>query len=132
MQRVHVAVGVILDPQQRILLTRRAVDSHQGGLWEFPGGKVEAGEDLLSALRRELREELGIEVGRTTALLAVQHDYADKAVLLDVHVVWDFVGEAQGMEGQPLEWVRAQDLAQRQFPAANEPIVSAVLALLSA
>ena len=79
-----------------------------------------------------MHEELGIEIGRTTALLAVQHDYADKAVLLDVHVVWDFVGEAQGMEGQPLEWVRAQDLAQRQFPAANEPIVSAVLALLCA
>ena len=80
---------------------------------------------------RELREELGIEIGRTTALLEVQHDYGDKAVLLDVHVVWDFVGEAQGLEGQPLAWVRAQDLAQRQFPAANEPIVSAVQALLS-
>jgi len=131
MQRVHVAVGVILDPQQHILLTRRAADSHQGGLWEFPGGKVESGEDLLSALSRELREELGIEIGRSTPLLEVQHDYADKAVLLDVHVVWDFVGQAQGLEGQPLEWVRAQDLSQRQFPAANQPIVTAVQALLS-
>ena len=131
MNRVHVAVGVILDQQQNILLTRRAADAHQGGLWEFPGGKVEDGEDLAVALQRELLEELGIEIGRTSPLIAVQHDYADKAVLLDVHVVWDFAGEAVGLERQPLAWVSAWDLPDYEFPAANEPIVAAVLALLS-
>ena len=127
---VHVAVGVILDPERNILITRRAHDTHQGGLWEFPGGKVEAGEPLALALARELREELGITVGRTTALLEVSHDYGDKTVLLDVHVVWDFGGEARGLEEQPLAWVAPQDLAQYEFPAANEPIVEAVRELL--
>ena len=131
MNRVHVAVGVILDRRENILLTRRAAASHQGGLWEFPGGKVENGEDLPVALARELREELGIAIGRTTPLIAVQHDYADKAVLLDVHVVWDFAGEAAGLEGQPLAWVSVRDLPDYDFPAANEPIVTAVLELLS-
>ena len=131
MNRVHVAVGVILDRQQNILLTKRAADAHQGGLWEFPGGKVEYGEELAVALQRELLEELGIEIGRTSPLIAVQHDYADKAVLLDVHVVWDFAGEAVGLERQPLAWVCARDLPDYEFPAANEPIVAAVLALLS-
>src|SRR5210317_2614401 len=128
MTAVHVAVAVILDSKNNVLITRRAADAHQGGLWEFPGGKVEDGEDLAVALQRELLEELGIEIGRTSPLIAVQHDYADKAVLLDVHVVWDFAGEAVGLERQPLAWVCAQDLPDYDFPAANEPIVAAVLA----
>ena len=131
MQAVHVAVGVILDPGQNILITRRAVDTHQGGLWEFPGGKVEAGESLAEGLARELREELGIEIGRCTPLLEVRHDYGDKVVLLDVHVVWEFTGEARGLEEQPLAWVAPQALANYAFPAANVPIVEAVRELLA-
>ncbi len=130
MSTVHVAVGVILDPQRNILISRRAADSHQGGLWEFPGGKVEEGESLAEALGRELREELGIQVGRTTPLLQVNHDYGDKAVLLDVHVVWDFSGSACSLEDQPLAWVPAGELSGYAFPAANEPIVAAVQTLL--
>ncbi len=131
MTPVHVAVGVILDDSHRILLTRRAVDSHQGGLWEFPGGKVEAGESLDTALNRELLEELGITPGRTEALLEVHHDYGDKSVLLDVHVVWDFAGKPQSLEGQPMAWVEAADLGRYEFPAANLPIVEAVIKRLS-
>ena len=131
MQPVHVAVGVILDPGQNILITRRAVDTHQGGLWEFPGGKVEAGESLAKALARELHEELGIEIGRSTPLLEVRHDYGDKTVLLDVHVVWEFTGEARGLEEQPLVWVAPQALTHYAFPAANVPIVEAVRELLA-
>jgi len=127
---LHVAVAVILDPRRRILLTRRHADSHQGGLWEFPGGKVEAGESLADALARELAEELDIRPGRTTPLLEVRHDYGDKAVLLDVHVVWEFSGEPQPLEGQPMAWVGVQDLAGYDFPAANVPIVDAVQNLL--
>ena len=77
MDPLHVAVGVVLDDTRRILITRRAEDSHQGGLWEFPGGKVESRETLHAALSRELREELGIAIGRTSALLEVRHDYGD-------------------------------------------------------
>jgi len=130
MPPLHVAVGVILDPAGNILISRRSADSHQGGLWEFPGGKVEAGESLPEALARELREELGIEIGRTSPLLEVRHDYSDKSVLLDVHVVWDFAGRAQGLERQPLAWVPPEDLGCYAFPAANEPIVTAVRDLL--
>jgi 8-oxo-dGTP diphosphatase len=77
-----------------------------------------------------LREELGITIGRTSALLEITHDYGDKAVLLDVHMVWDFTGEARGLEGQPLAWVAAEELAQYPLPAANVPIVGAVVKLL--
>ena len=131
MQALHVAVGVIVDPDHNILITRRARDVHQGGLWECPGGKVEAGETLALALARELREELGIAIGRTSALLEIRHDYPDKAVLLDVHMVWDFSGEARGLEGQPLAWVAPQDLARYAFPAANVPIVTALSELFA-
>jgi 8-oxo-dGTP diphosphatase len=131
MASVRVAVGVILDANCNVLIARRALHTHQGGLWEFPGGKVEMGESPMDALTRELREELGIVVGRTSALLEVCHDYGDKSVLLDVHVVWEFVGEAVGLEDQPLVWVAPQELSQYTFPAANLPIVTAVVQLLA-
>jgi 8-oxo-dGTP diphosphatase len=130
MALVHVAVGVILDTEHNILITRRAPDAHQGDLWEFPGGKVEADESLSQALARELREELGIFIGRTTELLQVRHDYGDKTVLLDVHVVWEFSGEAKPLEGQPMAWVAACELGDYAFPAANLPIVEAITRLL--
>ena len=127
---VHVAVGVILDLECNILLTRRDPDRHQGGLWEFPGGKVGPGESLHQALGRELREELGITPERTSPLLEVHHDYGDKTVFLDVHVVWEFSGEAVPAEHQPMVWVTAAELSCYDFPAANVPIVAAVRRLL--
>lgn len=131
MTPVHVAVGVILDAQGRVLITRRAPKAHQGDLWEFPGGKVEVGESLFTALTRELREELGIVIGRTSALLQVHHDYGDKLVLLDVHLVWDYSGEARPLEHQPMAWVSPMELARFAFPAANLPIVEALRAKFS-
>lgn len=130
MSPLHVAVGVILDPDRKILITRRSPGAHQGGLWEFPGGKVEAGESLEVALARELLEELGIDIGRTTPLLQIRHDYADKSVFLDVHVVWEFTGNARGLEQQPLAWVAPGDLAGYAFPEANAAIVEAACKLL--
>jgi 8-oxo-dGTP diphosphatase len=130
MSQVHVAVGVILDGDHNILITRRAPDAHQGNLWEFPGGKVEGRESLSGALARELREELGIEIGRTSALLQVHHDYGDKVVLLDVQVVWEFKGEARPLEGQPMVWVSPRELIDYAFPEANLPIVRAIEELL--
>lgn len=124
---VHVAVGVILDREQRVLITRRAADAHQGDLWEFPGGKVEPGETVVAALGRELREELGIVLTRSQPLIVIEHDYGDKAVRLDVQVVDRFENEARGLEGQPLRWVVPQALTGFEFPAANVPIIDAVL-----
>lgn len=121
---VHVAVGLIFHPSDnQILIAKRHDDAHQGGLWEFPGGKVEAGETVDAALSRELKEELGIDVLLSKAALKVSHHYNDKNVLLDVWTVEKFDGQAIGAEGQPVEWVALDQLQQYQFPEANKAIV---------
>ncbi|AHF69355.1 MULTISPECIES: Nudix family hydrolase [Pseudomonas] len=125
MKRVHVAAAVIRGADGRILIAKRADNQHQGGLWEFPGGKVEAGEAVQAALSRELQEELGIGVTAARPLIKIQHDYPDKQVLLDVWEVSAFTGEPHGAEGQPLVWASQRELAGYEFPAANKPIVAA-------
>lgn len=122
---IHVAAAVIVDSQDRILIARRPDDKHQGGLWEFPGGKVEPGEDVRVALARELDEELGIQVTRARPLIRISHHYPDKSVLLDVWKVTGFAGDAHGREGQPVQWVAPHALKKYTFPAANRPIVFA-------
>jgi 8-oxo-dGTP diphosphatase len=123
---VHVAVGVILGPDGAILIAKRPDKTHQGGLWEFPGGKVEQDETLFDALKRELLEELAIETIATEPLIKIRHDYGDKIVLLDVHKVTEFTGEPKGNEGQPVAWVTPDNLHQYEFPAANRPIITAI------
>lgn len=125
MKRVHVAAAVIRGADGQVLIARRPDDKHQGGLWEFPGGKVEAGEAVEAALARELEEELGIRVKAARPLIQVHHDYPDKQVLLDVWQVDAFEGEPHGAEGQPLAWVAPRQLPNYEFPAANLPIVAA-------
>ncbi|HEX7764847.1 MAG TPA: 8-oxo-dGTP diphosphatase MutT, partial [Cellvibrio sp.] len=123
---VHVAVGVIYRPDGNILIAKRPDSAHQGGLWEFPGGKVDAGETIQQALARELREELNIHVLASEPLIQIRHHYADKSVLLDVHRITRFAGEACGNEGQPIQWVDVEQLKGFEFPAANRPIISAI------
>lgn len=123
---VHVAAAAVVDEQQRVFITRRPDHVHQGGLWEFPGGKLEDGESVVDALARELEEEIGIRVQRSRPLIRVFHDYADKSVLLDVYRVTAFDGIAHGREGQPCEWVEPERLAEFSFPDANLPIIRAV------
>ncbi|ARU89677.1 Nudix family hydrolase [Pseudomonas sp. M30-35] len=125
MKRVHVVAAVIRGNASRILIAKRADDQHQGGLWEFPGGKVEAGEAVEAALARELSEELGIVPTAAQPLIQIMHDYPDKQILLDVWDVTAFQGEPHGAEGQPLMWVTNRQLLEYQFPAANKPIVAA-------
>jgi len=129
---VHVAVAAIFDERGRVLIARRPKHVHQGGLWEFPGGKVETGETVRAALDRELSEELGIvDVQQARPLIRVRYDYPGKPVLLDVWRVDSFSGEAlsiaeTGREGQPLVWVQPHELSGYDFPAANIPIMTAV------
>jgi len=125
MDVVHVAAAVIVDARGRILIAKRPEEKHQGGLWEFPGGKVEINEPVLEALKRELYEEVGIEVVSARQLIRVHHQYPDKSVLLDVWRVDGFSGEAHGREGQPVEWVTQDALSRFAFPEANRPIVTA-------
>lgn len=124
-QRLHVVAAVIRNAQQEILLALRPSDKHQGGLWEFPGGKCETSENPQHALARELHEELGIVIADPQPLIQVRHDYPDLQVLLDVYEVCDFSGQAHGAEGQEVRWVAASALAEYAFPAANRSIVSA-------
>ncbi|MFM8331162.1 MAG: Nudix family hydrolase [Candidatus Methylumidiphilus sp.] len=122
---LHVAVGVVRNRSGEVLIAQRPVRKHQGGLWEFPGGKVEPGETADSALRRELREELGIAVEQASPLIKLSHAYPDRVVLLDVWQVETFSGQVSGLEGQPIRWVAPDALPQFGFPAANRPIVAA-------
>ncbi len=123
---IPVAVGILEDAQHRILVARRPDDKHQGGKWEFPGGKIHAGEAMPAALARELHEELGITLRAACPLLRVRHAYLDKTVLLDVWRVTDYAGAPHGREGQPLRWTAAAELERLDLPDADLPIVRAL------
>jgi 8-oxo-dGTP diphosphatase len=118
---VHVAAGVIAEGD-RVFLTRRPPHAHQGGKWEFPGGKIHAGESVLDALRRELHEELGIDVESAHPFMQVHHRYPDKSVLLDVWRVTRYRGTPHGREGQEASWASTHDLLTLDFPDADLPI----------
>ena len=120
---IHVVVAVIKNSLQEVLVALRRPDSHQGGLWEFPGGKVEEGESVFTALQREIQEELNLSIGAAFPLVKISHDYGDKRVLLDVWRVTEFGGNAIGREGQQIQWVPALDMQEQDFAAANRQII---------
>ena len=123
---IEVVAAVIRDHQGRILITRRPSHVHQGGLWEFPGGKRESDETALQALCRELKEEVDIEILEAAPLIKIDHDYGDKHVVLDVWNVSAFQGEAWGREGQEWRWIDESAVNDYKFPAANLPIIKAL------
>lgn len=122
---LQVVAGVIVDPSGQILIAKRHDHLHQGGLWEFPGGKIEFGETPAQALTRELAEEVGIQVLNASPLMVVRHDYPDRKICLHVWRVDCFAGEAVGLLGQPLRWVWPDDLPSYPFPDANRPVIAA-------
>ena len=131
MKRIQVVAAVIYGDKNQypnqILVSRRAGHLHQGGLWEFPGGKIEHNEAPQQGLTRELEEELGIRVTHAEPLMKIHHDYADKKVSLDIWSVSAFEGEARGMEGQEIAWVPVDQLMNYDFPEANRAILEKVL-----
>lgn len=136
MKRVHVAVGVVVVNEQDVLIARRPDDKHQGGLWEFPGGKVEEGEDVVAALARELDEEVALKVLSETVspLMQIPFSYPDKSVLLDVLLVESDINDAllaHGAEGQEVRWVNYTRLEEFEFPEANKAIITALTERLS-
>lgn len=126
-QRLHVVVGIILK-NGLVCIARRSKDAHLGGLWEFPGGKLEAGETALTALARELHEEIGIFVETARPITQISHDYPERQVLLDFWLVTEFHGKPHGREGQPVVWVPVKELINYHFPHANQDIVKSLLA----
>lgn len=127
-RRVHVAAAAIISADgSEVLIARRPSNVDHGGLWEFPGGKLAPYETGLGGLKRELHEELGIEIRRAQPLIRIHHEYPDKHILLDVWQVHDFSGEPFGREGQAVRWVPMEELVNYPFPAANLPILRAVM-----
>jgi 8-oxo-dGTP diphosphatase len=125
MNPLQVAVGVVKNPEGKILISLRHATLHQGGLWEFPGGKIEPLETAEQALSRELKEELNITVTAATPLITVNHQYPDLSVRLRVFLVEQFSGEVKSCEGQPVKWVIPAELDHYAFPIANQPIITA-------
>lgn len=125
---VHVAVGVMYGHDGQILIAKRPANVHQGGKLEFPGGKVEQGETVQSALVREFKEELGVQIDECSVqpLICLTHHYADKSVKLDVWEIHQYSGVPFGKEGQAIQWLGVDQLEPGQFPEANLPIISAL------
>mgnify|MGYP001565650079 CR=1 FL=1 len=137
---IHVAVGVIVatneQQQTQYFLTKRLEHSHQGGKWEFPGGKVENGETVAQALARELKEEVAIDILACLPLMTIDHIYHeengdDKKVCLEVFGVDNYSGEPSAQEGQQQGWFSLNGLQKLNFPKANEAIIAKLLTLNS-
>jgi len=119
-------VAVVTNATGEVLIALRPNHVHQGGLWEFPGGKVESAETVEEALKRELLEETGITIEAASPFMCLNYDYGDKSVLLDIWRVCRFSGTPHGREGQPVLWVPQASLSEYSFPAANVAIVKAL------
>ena len=121
----EVAAGILLDSQQRFLMGQRPVGKPYAGYWEFPGGKVEAGETLFQTLQRELQEELGITIHSSVDLMTIEHDYPHAYVRIHVSLIRDWTGEPTGCENQALSW---QDLNREQLTV--DPLLPAALPMI--
>lgn len=122
---VTVVAVALLDADNRILLARRPAGKKMAGLWEFPGGKIEAGETPEAALVRELQEELGVDI-RTSCLAPLafaSHSYEDFHLLMPLYVCRQWRGKLSAKEGQELAWVRAGKLRDYSMPPADEPLI---------
>ncbi|MDQ3732216.1 MAG: Nudix family hydrolase [Pseudomonadota bacterium] len=125
-REIKVVAAAVVNDAGEVLIARRPKHVHQGDKWEFPGGKIEPGESAVTALRRELLEELGIKAQVFEPLIQVRYRYPEKAVDLNVWKVTRYKGECRGCEGQPFAWVAPSKLPQFDFPAANRPILKAL------
>lgn len=123
----HVVAAAVIDLAARVLIAQRPLGKHLAGGWEFPGGKLEAGEDRRAGLARELREELGITlIAPPRPLIRVRHRYDYGAVLIDMWVVRQYSGEPRGLDGQALRWCTLDELDSVEMLPADGPIVAAL------
>ncbi|MEP3265457.1 MAG: 8-oxo-dGTP diphosphatase MutT [Hyphomicrobiales bacterium] len=132
MKLTLVVACALIDADNRVLIAKRPAGKSMAGLWEFPGGKLEAGERPEEALVRELQEELGIET-KTDCLAPLSfasHAYDEFHLLMPLYICRRFWGEPQPKEGQTLKWVRANKLRNFDMPPADEPLIPPLIDLL--
>lgn len=126
MNHYDVAAGILCDSEGRILIAERLGDGPFHGMWEFPGGKIAAGESSQCALSRELAEELGIEVTACSSFMNLRHEYDDRVVTIEFFIVTDWNSDPIGREGQALRWVPPETLDTDELLPADMPVVEAL------
>ena len=125
-RQTYVAAGILRDSDGRVLVTERIGDHSFAGLWEFPGGKIEDGEESISALGRELGEELGIEIVDQSLFMSLDHEYADRSVSIDFYLIEKWRNTPEGRDGQALMWILPEELAEEFLLPADAPVIEAL------
>ncbi|MGL5965793.1 MAG: 8-oxo-dGTP diphosphatase MutT [Kluyvera sp.] len=127
MKILQISVGIIRNKQGEIYITQRAADAHMAHKWEFPGGKIEAGESPEQAVIRELQEEVGITVTSLQPFDKLEYQFPDRQITLWFWLVDGWEGEPWGKEGQPGRWVAQRELVAEEFPPANAPVIEKLI-----
>jgi 8-oxo-dGTP diphosphatase len=122
----HVVAGAIFDGTGRLLLAERPAGKHMAGGWEFPGGKREPGEERFDTLKRELQEEIGIDIIEAEPLISYEHQFVDRTIKLDLWFVLKYTGTPQSLEGQNLRWVTLDQLNDVGLLAADAPMIEPI------
>jgi 8-oxo-dGTP diphosphatase len=126
---VEVAVGVLMNPAGAVLLGQRPAGKPYAGYWEFPGGKIESGETFLTALSRELQEEIDVRIDDAEEFMVLEHDYPHAYVRLHICLVKSWQGQPRGLENQALGWLNIKDVDQLNV-AGFDPVLPATLPIL--
>jgi 8-oxo-dGTP diphosphatase/A/G-specific adenine glycosylase len=122
----QIGVAVIRDDRDLILIDRRLAKGLLGGFWEFPGGKIEGNETVQECIKREILEEIGIEIAVDSHLITIDHTYSHFRVNLQVYNCRYLSGQARAIECEEIRWVTIQELDNYTFPAANQEIIRAL------
>jgi 8-oxo-dGTP diphosphatase len=120
----QIGVAVINNHQGQVLIDRRKASGEMGGLWEFPGGKIEPGETIEECIQREVKEELAIDIAVGDRLTTITHTYESFVVTLYVHDCQHLNGQPQAIECTEVRWVEPAQMHQYQFPQANTQIIN--------
>ncbi|MBS0016961.1 MAG: 8-oxo-dGTP diphosphatase MutT [Arthrospira sp. SH-MAG29] len=121
-----IGVAVIWNDDGHILIDKRLPQGVMGGLWEFPGGKIEPGETVQDCIRREISEEIGIAIAVQDHLITVEHSYNDFRITLEAYNCTHLYGVPQTLECQEIRWVTLAEIDQFSFPQANQKIIAAL------